>query len=97
MTTSGGGRWIASISDQFRPNTCAAPSTESCTALPAGGACMPELRTSSDRPAGVPMSENKDMFTKLLVAQVQGIWRDVTALDAFFAGLDAVLQIKAGV
>jgi hypothetical protein len=24
--------------DQFRPNTCAAPSTDSCTALPAGGA-----------------------------------------------------------
>lgn len=27
--------------------------------------------TSSDRPAGVPMSENKDMFTKLLVAQIR--------------------------
>lgn len=26
---------------------------------------------TSDRPAGVPMSENKDMFTKLLVAQIQ--------------------------
>lgn len=25
----------------------------------------------SDRPAGVPMSENKDMFTKLLVAQIR--------------------------
>jgi len=27
--------------------------------------------TNSDRPAGVPMSENKDMFTKLLVAQIR--------------------------
>jgi len=27
--------------------------------------------TTSDRPAGVPMSENKDMFTKLLVAQIR--------------------------
>lgn len=26
---------------------------------------------TSDRPAGVPMSENKDMFTKLLVAQIR--------------------------
>ena len=27
--------------------------------------------TTNDRPAGVPMSENKDMFTKLLVAQIR--------------------------
>jgi len=27
--------------------------------------------SSGDRPAGVPMSENKDMFTKLLVAQIR--------------------------